>query len=180
MCDRGWHVRNVIIWWKPDCIPESVQDRFTVDYEPVFLCTKSPNYYFKQQLQEYSEATVKRCTGGTEQGKTFDPSRHKFDPDRPSQNKMKMLERLAKNLGVPGRTVHSMHRNRANGFDREVFNPDGANQRCIVRIATAGYPGSSFRGDARGVRDDLRRRRLPSGRPRLRSVPRGGDDRSGR
>ena len=43
MEDREWYVRNVIIWWKPDCTPESAQDRFTVDYEPVFLCTKHPN-----------------------------------------------------------------------------------------------------------------------------------------
>ena len=40
MEDRGWIVRNVIIWHKPDGLPESVQDRFTVDYEPVFFCVK--------------------------------------------------------------------------------------------------------------------------------------------
>jgi site-specific DNA-methyltransferase (adenine-specific) len=144
MIDRGWIVRNVIIWWKPDCIPESADDRFTVDYEPLFLCTKSPNYYFKQQLRPYSEKTLKRCISFVENGETFDRSRHKFDPDRPDQNKMKVLERFAKNLVVPGRTVHSMHLDRANGHNQDVFNPAGANQRCVLRITTAGYRGAHF------------------------------------
>jgi site-specific DNA-methyltransferase (adenine-specific) len=48
MEDRGWIVRNIVIWHKPDGMPESVTDRFTVDYEPIFFCTKNPRYYFKQ------------------------------------------------------------------------------------------------------------------------------------
>ena len=46
MEDRGWIIRNVIIWHKPDGMPESVQDRFTVDYEPVFLLHEEPQLLF--------------------------------------------------------------------------------------------------------------------------------------
>ena len=60
-----------------------MQDRFTVDFEPVFLCAKNANYYFKQQLQEYSEKTTKRCTSYVNNGESFDPARHKSDPARP-------------------------------------------------------------------------------------------------
>ena len=145
MEDRGgWIVRNTLVWWKPDCTPESVKDRFTVDYEPVFLCAKSPNYFFKQQLRPYSEKTLERCRRFVENGEAFDPARHKCDPDRPRQNSMRLLERFAKNLVIPGRTVHTMHLDRANGHDRDVFNPDGANMRCVQRIATAGYSGAHF------------------------------------
>ena len=144
MAERGWIIRNVIIWWKPDCMPESVRDRFTVDHEPVFLCTKNPQYYFKQQVQDYSPATLKRCRSYIENGEAFDPARHKSDPDRPTQAPMRLLERLAKNLVVPGRTIHTMHLDRANGDSPNLFNPAGANRRCVWRIPTANYRGDHF------------------------------------
>ena len=49
MTNRGWVLRNEIIWHKPSCLPASVKDRFTVDFEKMFFFTKNPNYYFKQQ-----------------------------------------------------------------------------------------------------------------------------------
>ena len=144
MENSGWLVRNVLIWWKPDCMPESTQDRFTVDYEPLFLCTKGPRYYFKRQVRPYSEKTLKRCRSFIENGEAFDASRHKSDPDRPVQAPVRVLERISKNLIVPGRSVHSMHLDRANGNGRDVFNADGANMRCVLRIPTAGYRGPHF------------------------------------
>ena len=48
MQDRGWILRNEIIWHKPNCMPSSVKDRFTVDFEKVFFFVKKPDYYFKQ------------------------------------------------------------------------------------------------------------------------------------
>lgn len=44
---RGWVLRNKIIWHKPACMPASVRDRFTVDFEKVFFFTKSQRYYFE-------------------------------------------------------------------------------------------------------------------------------------
>lgn len=44
----GWYVRNQAIWWKPNAMPESVTDRLTNDYEPLYLLAKSPRYYFDQ------------------------------------------------------------------------------------------------------------------------------------
>lgn len=51
MCDRGWILRNEIIWHKPNAMPSSVADRFTVDYEKLFFFTKNKKYYFKQQKE---------------------------------------------------------------------------------------------------------------------------------
>ncbi len=45
---EGWYLRNDIIWYKPNCQPESVKDRFTVSHEYLFLFTKSEKYYFNQ------------------------------------------------------------------------------------------------------------------------------------
>lgn len=54
MCDeQEWILRNVIIWHKPNCMPSSVEDRFTVDYEPVFLFSKSEKYYFERQFEPH-------------------------------------------------------------------------------------------------------------------------------
>lgn len=44
--DRGWIVRNDIIWAKRNGMPESVNDRFTKKHEYIFLMTKSRKYYF--------------------------------------------------------------------------------------------------------------------------------------
>lgn len=51
MIDRGWILRNKIIWHKPNAMPSSVKDRFTVDFEDIFFFTKNKKYYFKQQFE---------------------------------------------------------------------------------------------------------------------------------
>ena len=55
MTDSGWILRNEIIWHKPNCLPSSVKDRFTVDFEKLFFFTKSKRYYFEQQLEVATE-----------------------------------------------------------------------------------------------------------------------------
>ncbi len=51
MCNRGWILRNEIIWHKPNARPDSCNDRFTVDFEKVFFFVKSPQYYFNTQFE---------------------------------------------------------------------------------------------------------------------------------
>jgi DNA modification methylase len=55
MCRRGWILRNEIIWHKPNAMPCSSTDRFTVDFEKLFFFTKSEKYYFEQQFDEYDK-----------------------------------------------------------------------------------------------------------------------------
>lgn len=59
MVDRGWICRNELIWQKPNAMPSSVKDRFTVDFEKVFFFTKHKKYYFKQLFEPLSEASLK-------------------------------------------------------------------------------------------------------------------------
>jgi hypothetical protein len=42
----GWWLRSAIVWHKPNCMPESVRDRPTTDYELVFLLAKSARYFY--------------------------------------------------------------------------------------------------------------------------------------
>jgi len=68
MIDRGWVCRNVIIWYKPSCMPSSVKDRFTVDFEYLYFFTKQGEYYFEQQLEPHK----------TEVGKPRDKNSEKY------------------------------------------------------------------------------------------------------
>ncbi len=60
MVHRGWILRNTIIWHKPNGVPESVKDRFTIDFEYLFFFAKSPHYYFQQQREPASEREIRR------------------------------------------------------------------------------------------------------------------------
>ena len=62
--ELGFRLRNIIIWRKPNAMPQSVKNRFTVDYEPIFFLTKSENYYFEQLFEPLAEQTLKRVQYG--------------------------------------------------------------------------------------------------------------------
>ncbi len=63
----GWWVRSDIIWHKPNCMPSSVKDRPTTDFEHVFLLAKSKKYYYDQ------DAIAEDCITGAD-----DKSHHTF------------------------------------------------------------------------------------------------------
>lgn len=44
--NRGWHLRQDIIWAKSNCMPESVKDRCTRSHEYIFLLTKGGQILF--------------------------------------------------------------------------------------------------------------------------------------
>lgn len=46
MQEAGWWLRSDIIWYKPNCQPESVKDRPTRSHEHIFLFTKAEKYYY--------------------------------------------------------------------------------------------------------------------------------------
>lgn len=72
MVNRGWILRNVIIWhkpiWhKPNCMPCSVKDRFTVDFEYVFFFVKNKKYWFETQYEPIKSINDKRVDQGREE-----------------------------------------------------------------------------------------------------------------
>jgi len=60
MVNRGWICRNVLIWQKNNVIPNSAKDRFTVDFEYLFLFTLNKKYYFEKQLEPYATPPKQR------------------------------------------------------------------------------------------------------------------------
>ncbi len=54
MIDRGWILRNKIIWHKNNCLPSSARDRFTDDYELLFFFTLNgkPLYWINEKTMQ--------------------------------------------------------------------------------------------------------------------------------
>jgi site-specific DNA-methyltransferase (adenine-specific) len=64
MCNRGWILRNQIIWKKPNCMPSSAKNRFTVDYECVYFFVKNKEYNFETQYEPVKEISLQRAKYG--------------------------------------------------------------------------------------------------------------------
>lgn len=114
MTDRGWILRNEIIWHKPNAMPQSVKDRFSVDFEKLFFFTKSKTYYFDQQLEVLADSTRKdpRLVAGAY---TTQRRNRGFVGSRPQQ-----------------------------GSGLLKPNPGGRNKRAVWSISTKSYNGAHF------------------------------------
>lgn len=111
----AWIMRNLIIWHKPNCMPSSVKDRFTVDFEQVQFFTKSKKYYFETQYEPHAEVSIKARNAKLNQTTHVGASRS------------------AVNVQL-GDTP------RGNRFIPE----QGRNKRCVWRITTKPYKEAHF------------------------------------
>ncbi len=81
MSEHGWKLRNRIIWQKPNAMPSSIADRFTVDYEDVLFFTLANDHYFAQQKEPMKEASIKRydyAFGGPKNLEMKDAGNHSY------------------------------------------------------------------------------------------------------
>lgn len=122
MVNRGWVLRNTIIWRKPNCIPASVTDRFTVDFEYLFFFTKSKKYFFAQQHEPHSPDTKKRIADFHKYKERFDAQRHKDNTNEGGRTPFDVLERIS----------------------HHGLNPRGRNKRCVWTIGVRGFRGEHF------------------------------------
>ncbi len=72
MVNRGWILRNTIIWHKRNCMPSSVKDRFTVDFEYLFFFTKSKTYWFETQYEPHQLNLISRMKQGFNENQDYD------------------------------------------------------------------------------------------------------------
>jgi DNA modification methylase len=87
--ERGWYLRQDIIWAKPNPMPESVTDRCTKSHEYIFLLTKQPNYFFdhlaiKEKAKTEPKARDKNAEGyqaDYTKGDRFSPGMRVFGAD---------------------------------------------------------------------------------------------------
>ena len=68
----GWYLRQDIIWYKKNPMPESVTDRCTKSHEYIFLLSKSAKYYYDQdaivEKSTWFEKDNRSKTGYTQSG----------------------------------------------------------------------------------------------------------------
>lgn len=55
--EKNWCCRDLIIWRKKIVQPTTAQNRFTTDFEPIFLFTQGPKYYFDKESVKWIEET---------------------------------------------------------------------------------------------------------------------------
>ncbi len=139
MCNRGWILRNTIIWHKPNCMPSSAKDRFTVDFEYVFFFVKNKTYWFDRQYDPHltQENILPGITGQEEFG--YEEDYGSKDPN-PDLLKYKVYGKYK------DKKTEAKHRQ---GFDsdrdkKDFYLEQGRNKRCVWRITTKAFKGAHF------------------------------------
>lgn len=94
LVDDGWTLRNTIIWYKPNAMPESVTDRFSKKYEYVFMFTKSEKYYFDLDTVREKCSSVNKL-----RNKNSEQSNNGYIGDRFSKGIRSEQHPLGKNPG---------------------------------------------------------------------------------
>lgn len=117
MIDNGWIKRNTIIWHKPNCMPASAKDRFTIDFEYVFFFTKSKKYYFEQQFEPQGKNTH-------------------------SKGIMPIDTEAFKNKSI--RADGSQSHKDWNKYTLQTYLPQGRNKRCVWSIPTKPFSEAHF------------------------------------
>jgi site-specific DNA-methyltransferase (adenine-specific) len=51
LINNGWNLEDIIIWYKTNHMPSSVEDRFANTYEPILVFTKNKNSIYKKDLR---------------------------------------------------------------------------------------------------------------------------------
>jgi DNA modification methylase len=74
--DDGWWIRSVIVWAKKSPMPESVTDRPTNSWEPIFLLTKSARYFYDAHAVREEGEGYGRSVWPTQQFKGGDITVH--------------------------------------------------------------------------------------------------------
>jgi site-specific DNA-methyltransferase (adenine-specific) len=120
MTNRGWILRNEIIWYKPNCMPSSAKDRFTVDFEKIFFFVKNKKYAFETQMEPLT------C-----------PERYN-SPLRKVEAKDTWKRQGTKRLEAPMINPKTIEATRQRGLKQ------GRNKRCVWRITTKPYKEAHF------------------------------------
>jgi len=126
--DDGWILRNSVIWYKPNHMPESVRDRLTKSYELFFFFVKSRKYYF--DLDSIREPT-------TSQPWTNTSNKEPYQNNNPRKYVGKYDPNVAETVSSP----------RARQATRDItsyYNPLGKNPGDMWTVNTQPFPGSHF------------------------------------
>jgi len=60
MVKDGWHLEDIIIWYKPNHMPSSVKDRFTNTYEPIIVLAKNKDNIYRKKYPKVVEIPLQQ------------------------------------------------------------------------------------------------------------------------
>lgn len=121
LVERGWRVRSKVIWAKPNPMPNSVRDRFSTTWEPVYFLVRSERYPFDVDAVREPHKTIRSPR----------PMKHdaKYGGSKPGW------------AGPLAGVNDGLERTRAAG---RAGHPLGKNPGDVWRLATAAFGGSHF------------------------------------
>jgi len=61
MLNRGWILRNKIVWNKPNAKPQPALDKFVPSWEAIYFFVLNPKHYFKKQFEPVKQSTIERA-----------------------------------------------------------------------------------------------------------------------
>lgn len=120
--NRGWILRNDIIWHKPNAMPHSAKNRLTTDHEYIFFFTKKASDYF------YDQDSIR------EEHVTFSET-----------SKMKGgRNHFGKSGGTPEKGKNGGNSNLHDGRWDQAFHPNGRNKRTVWNIPLSKFRDAHF------------------------------------
>ena len=144
LVNDGWILRNDIIWYKPNHMPESVKDRLTRSYEHIFHFVKSRKYYYNLDLIREPHTSIKDLGR-----KRTNQENSKYFGIRPSGYLVQHPK--GKNPGdVLNLTKHDIAVNRIGIFSYsdplhvKAYNDKGKNPGDFWSISTRPFKGKHF------------------------------------
>lgn len=131
---NGWHLRQDIIWKKPNPMPESVTDRCTKAHEYIFLMTKSATYWYD------AEAIKEPCSPNTHNKiSTEEIVRITKERNGGANTSVGHGRSRKKTVAVDGMTKNNV------SFDNAVCLPvKTRNKRSVWTVATHSFAGAHF------------------------------------
>lgn len=128
--DRGWIVRNDIIWAKRNGMPESVTDRFSKKHEYFFFMVKGEKYYFDLDAvrDKHKQESVERMQRGVSENNKWVDGADGQTPHNLSQPRQNVTTKIPKNqaemFGSPRARQHREgDKNNADGLNPLGKNP---------------------------------------------------------
>jgi DNA modification methylase len=160
----GWWLRSDIVWFKRNCMPESVVDRPTRAHELIFLMAKSERYFYdadaiREPLAESSVARVNQPTFFEQTGGEKDYGKSGTNANRSSRRALENLARRSHtsavdheepNLKDPYRskTAENPHvggrRQASEPGEPNWCNAVGRNKRSVWDIPTQPFRSAHF------------------------------------
>jgi len=155
MVERGWILRNDIVWHKPNHMPASVKDRLTCSWEHLLFFTKSKRYYF-----DLDAIRVPHVTQGP---RLFRAGKHARARDSPHLRGHRMLP--------SNRETNGLHRLGRNPGDYWTIPSETRTLGALIGVrgavkvpGGAGWLGHVEGGQARIIREQDRRWLSPNGK----------------